>query len=133
MSWRTSTPPLLVEIADQVSATLAEALSLGREDAEYAGYLVMRRLAEHLGGSQVYVPKLDRIARHERDVAIWRAFDGQNHAALARAHGVSVIHLYRIVARMRREAQAEGQAELFGAPSPAAGARRPDGKPNRDS
>jgi len=99
--WRRQTPPLLGEIADHAALALVEALGLSERDADYAGYLVARRLAETLGGATLYMPKADALERHDRDVEIWRAFSGRNHVELARQHGVTTIHIYRIIRQMR--------------------------------
>jgi Mor family transcriptional regulator len=101
MSWRDGATPLLVEMADHAAAALADGLGLDRAQAEYAGYLVMCRIIEHIGGANVYLPKIDSVQRHERDLKIWAHFDGRNHAELARTHGVTTVHVYRLVKRMR--------------------------------
>lgn len=113
MSWRDQATPLLVEIADQARAVLVDELGLPPAQADYGAYLVMRRIVEHLGGASVYLPKADSLVRHERDEALWAAFNGRNHAELAREHGVTTIHVYRLLRRMRQAALASAQAKLF--------------------
>lgn len=131
MSWREHATPLLVEIAEQARAVLAEELGLPPDQADYGGYLVMRRIVDHLGGASVYLPKADSVARHERDERIWAQFTGRNHHELARVHGVTTIHIYRLLRRMRQRARAEVQRGLFeggaAAPGDAADSLLPEG------
>lgn len=101
MNRRPALPPLLSEIADHAAEVLLEIVGLPREQAEHAGFEIMRRIAEVMGGAQVYIPKPDTLLRHERDQAIWREFDGRNQHELARKYGVSVIWIYSVIRRMR--------------------------------
>lgn len=100
-AWRQSVPDLLLEIADAASGVLRDVAGIDADMAEYLGYHIMRAIAETCGGSQVYIPKADSIARCARDEAIWRDFRGDNHRELARKYGVTDVHIYRIVKRMR--------------------------------
>ncbi len=112
MSWRDRCTPFLVEIADQAAEVLKTELGLDPARSDYGGYLIMRRIAEAVGGAGVYVPTADSIQRHERDEAIWREFRGDNVQELARKYGVTTIHLYRLIKRMRAEEAARRQAVL---------------------
>ena len=106
MGWRSRCTPLLVEIADHAAFVLQTEIGIDAERAEHAGYMIMRRLAEAVGGAGVYIPTADSIARHERDEAIWREYRGNNHAELARRYGVTTIHIYRLIKRMTAEESA---------------------------
>jgi len=112
MSWRDRCPPLLVEIADHAAEVLQADLGIEPERAAHGGYLIMRRIAEAVGGAGVYIPTADSIERHERDEAIWREFRGDNVNELARKYGVTTIHLYRLIKRMRAEDAAKRQCNL---------------------
>jgi len=112
MSWRDRCPPLLVEIADQAADVLKSELGIDPERAAHGGYLIMRRIAEAVGGAGVYIPTADSIERHERDEAIWREFSGDNVNELARRYGVTTIHLYRLIKRMRADQAAKRQGSL---------------------
>jgi len=110
--WRASAPGFLAEIADAAARTLRDVAGMEGEQADYLGYHVMRAIAEQVGGAQVYIPKADSIARCARDEAIWRDFRGANHRELARLYGVTEIHIYRIVKRMRALDLAGRQSRL---------------------
>jgi len=112
MSWRDRCPPLLVEIADQAADVLQTDLGIDPERAAHGGYLIMRRIADAVGGAGVYIPTADSIERHERDEAIWREFTGDNVQDLARKYGVTTIHLYRLIKRMRKEDKLRRQGSL---------------------
>lgn len=99
-NWRDEAPEFLVEMADAAADVLARDFGVEAGRADYMGYCVMRAIAEKVGGAQVYIPKVDSIARCARDEAIWRDFTGCNHRELARKYGVTKIHIYRIVKRM---------------------------------
>lgn len=112
MGWRERCPPLLVEIADHAADVLKTELGLDPERAAHGGYLIMRRIAEAVGGAAIYIPTADSIERHERDEAIWREFTGDNVHELARKYGVTTIHLYRLIKRLRAEEAAKRQGNL---------------------
>ena len=112
MSWRDRCTPLLVEIADHAADVLKTEMGLEPERADYAGYLIMRRIAQSVGGASIYIPTADSIERHERDEAIWREFDGRNHFELARKYGITTVHIYRLIKRMRAEDSFRRQGNL---------------------
>lgn len=112
MSWRERATPLLVEVADHAAACLKEDYGMPPDVADHAGYTIMRRIAEAVGGASVYLPTVDSIARHERDESIWRDFNGANLGDVARKYGITTIHAYRIIKRMRAADLACRQATL---------------------
>lgn len=60
-----------------------------------------RRLAPRIGGR--YVPKrADSEQRALRDAAVWRVFNGRNHAQVMRDFSISRRLLYSILSRQRR-------------------------------
>jgi Mor family transcriptional regulator len=64
----------------------------------------MRRLAERLGGAQLYVPRLSISARRTRDEQIRAQFDGRNARQLAREFHTSERTVRRVLARGHLEA-----------------------------
>lgn len=59
------------------------------------------------GGGLIYIPQGARFERQQRDAAIWREFNGRNHATLAHRHGLTLSCVYDIVARERARRQSE--------------------------
>lgn len=70
------------------------------------------RLAQHWGGSMFYVTKHNTWQYHERDLAIWQAFNGTNHHELGQRFNLSVPYIYEILARVRKN-HASNQKDLF--------------------
>lgn len=68
------------------------------------------KLAEMVGGSTIYIPKLDSLVRPVRDVHIREEFNGYNHAELAQKYGVTV----RWIRELCGSGHMEGQYDLFG-------------------
>ena len=92
-------PPLLSEFANLFHARLAQCLP--EETARRLALALTDDLAQIYEGCQLYIPKRDGLARAHRDAALARAFDGHNHAALARRYGLTVTQVYDILARKR--------------------------------
>lgn len=102
-SWKLSARPLLVELADAAADVLRGSIGLDHDLADHAAYLIVRRICHVAGGTQVYVPKADSIARHERDEAIMAAWTGGNTRELARRFGLTEMCIGRIVSQRGRQ------------------------------
>lgn len=105
-------PELLADLADKLTEILVrrgierdKAKEIGREAAEF--------VRTEWGGQLVYVPKGTLFALTQRDMEIWEAFNGHNHADLARKHGVTLQRIYQIVAAMREQEIRRRQGNLF--------------------
>ncbi|MER2529209.1 MAG: Mor transcription activator family protein [Candidatus Competibacter denitrificans] len=57
------------------------------------------------GGALIYVPKGCANDRTDRNAAIWRDFNGRNHAQLARKYGLTLRRIYNILAAERATRQ----------------------------
>lgn len=118
----------MAEIAD-ISIDALKQLGMREPEARRAGCAVALRLCQELGGTRYYWPRGSAMERAQRDLRIWAEHDGTVHGprgitALARAHGMTDIHLYRIIARQRRLHLARVQGRL--ALSPVGSAVRTD-------
>lgn len=65
--------------------------------AEIVGIDAFLDLCHNYGGSNLYIPKADRVTRHIRDKEIKKAFDGGNYKELAKKHGLSESYVRKIV------------------------------------
>lgn len=65
--------------------------------AEEDALLVVNTILETMGGTNLYVPLGLMANIGERDAVIRQEFTGHNHTELARRHGLSVQHVYRIL------------------------------------
>lgn len=68
------------------------------------------KLAELVGGSTVYIPKVESLLRPVRDDHIRKEFNGYNHSELAQKYGVTV----RWIRELCGSGHMEGQCNLFG-------------------
>jgi Mor family transcriptional regulator len=66
------------------------------------------------GGCSVYIPRDDHLKRLKRNREIVEAYDGTMLSAtqLAKKHGITTIHLYRIVAEAKKRAEQQSSRRL---------------------
>lgn len=112
-SFKSKGPELLLDLAQHVSATIAELLQVDPAIAEAAGHEVAGRMAAHWGGQNVYFPMGLSYKLSKRDREIWAAFSGHNHSDLARQYGVSLQWIYKIVKAARADELARRQGDMF--------------------
>jgi Mor family transcriptional regulator len=94
-------PRTLAELTDVLEAhfrRVQRSSSGTRADAE----AVIAVIAEHLGGSTIYLPRGDSLRRALRDLRIYHEFDGRNVKDLARRHHLSTVQIRSIIAKHRR-------------------------------
>lgn len=68
-----------------------------QEAAEIIGIDSYLKLCHHYGGSNLYIPKKDRVTRYVRDEQIKREFDGGNYKEISRKYRLSESHVRKIV------------------------------------
>lgn len=97
-------------LADLAGLVLARALEyLPGECAETLAVELAEDVRLKFGGALVYIPTGCAADRRDRNTAIWRDFNGRNHAHLARKYRLALQTIYDILARER----AARQADLF--------------------
>lgn len=106
-------PELLVDLAQNVAATLAELLGLDQEKAEQTGREIADRMAAHWGGQNIYFPMGLSYKLSQRDQQIYDEFTGANHSDLARKYGTSLQWIYKIVKAIHKEEIARRQGDMF--------------------
>lgn len=104
-------PEFLQDLKEQAFIHLRDA-GMQAGLAEDMATSLARRMCEHWGGLILYFPKGDYFLRRERDLKIYREFNGHNQAELAQKFDTSVQHIYRIIEWMRAEDLARRQPEL---------------------
>lgn len=93
-------------LADLAGLVLARALEyLPGERAETLAIELAEDVRLKFGGALIYIPKGCAADREGRNAAIWRDFNGRNHAALARKYGLALATVYDILARERAARQ----------------------------
>lgn len=105
-------PELLLDMADQVSAKLAE-LGITLEKAAEIGFAIAEHIRENWSGQSLYLPKGVQYTLSRRDMEIFERFDGRNHEVLAREYNLTVMRIYQIVKAVRAELLKQRQGALF--------------------
>lgn len=105
----------LAAIAADVTARILE--DVKPEVAKLLADEIATRFSDDWGGETYYIPKGRVFRRSAIYREIWNRFAGSNQVELAREYGMSVIHIYRILARERERDRTERQLPLSGVPS----------------
>lgn len=105
-------PELLRDVAMLVDRELR---AVGTEPAyaQAVAVTISEHVREHYGGVPQYWPKGRSLIQRRRRAQMWEAFNGTNHAALARRFGMCVQQVYRNLAIAKAEATARTQHDLF--------------------
>lgn len=98
MKQTSSAHEILMEIAAAAADVLITEAGMDAQLAAYVGRRIMRKIVEVSGGCALYIPKATWQQRTERNQALVREFTGTNHRDLARKYGISVAHVYRVLA-----------------------------------
>lgn len=109
-------PKLLAEMVDVVEAALRRR-GTGEERSGELARVAIGALAEYHGGGSFYLPMGESLKAALRDDAIWRAFGRTPVAEIARHHGISLQHCYRVIAEQRALHGRRAQPDLFDAPA----------------
>lgn len=107
-------PELLADLAERAAGIL-RAEGLAPDRAQAVGFQVAEAVRQHWGGQLIYVPVGAHYETGQRDLEMWRDFNGCNHEALVRQYNVTIVHVYRVVKKMRRLQRARDQRDLFAA------------------
>lgn len=97
-------PEFLTEFLELSLMAIEEAVpEVAPEDRTAIAERIMSVFFELWGGTTVYIPKNALQSNEGRDQAIFDAYDGTTESIrlLARRHGLSTIHIYRILAAER--------------------------------
>lgn len=106
-------PEILMDLAEHIRVELSEKYHLEDSVAKQAGVDIAQRIAQVWGGEVIYIPRAVLFALSERDLNIWREFNGTNHRELARKYNVSMQWVYQIVKRVQKEEMAKRQIDMF--------------------
>ncbi len=108
---------LLECLAGMVAAEAARVLGVGEELAKLLGDEVATKFSADFGGDMTYIPEGRVFKKSRLHRKIYDAFTGDNHAELAKAFRVSVIHVYRVIAREAERERRRRQGTLPGFPA----------------
>ncbi len=103
---------------------LVQHVGMKPEDAYDTARAVIHRLGKEFGGDQFYLARDMAFPLQERDMEIFRRFNGTNYDHLAREFGLSVMRVRQIVEFVRAAEVAKRQSELPGLESEQAASLR---------
>lgn len=86
---------LMEEIAQELTVDMIPD-GVWKTAAQEIGPVNLIKLLVIANGSNVYIPKPDRILAPARDRRIRREFNGYNHAALAKKYGLTTDYVRRL-------------------------------------
>ena len=104
---------LVADLEAQVVGCLVSVSNIGKSDARIVAKQVAQHLSAHWGGQLLYIPKNHFGKLDERDKEIWAAFNGHNHAELARRYDLTMQQVYKILKQTGTKVRAKSQADLF--------------------
>ncbi|PSU46648.1 transcriptional regulator [Photobacterium frigidiphilum] len=74
---------------------------------------LLSEICKTFGGMQFYLPRGHHLEVMLIHLNIWNDFTGDNVVQLSRKYDVSMQHIYRVVAKMRKREIKKHQPELF--------------------
>jgi Mor family transcriptional regulator len=105
---------LLEGLIGIVTEAAARVLEVDPELAKLLADEVTTRFSDQYGGELNYIPKGRIFRTSALHRQIWERFTGSNQGELAREFRLSVIHVYRVLAKERERDKAERQGQLPG-------------------
>jgi len=105
-------PEILTDLADKLTEVLVKR-GIEREQAQAIGHEAVEFVRREWGGQLLYVPKGRAFDLSQRDLEIWRKWNGRNAHELCREHGITLQRLYQVVATVREQEIQRRQGKLF--------------------
>ncbi len=105
-------PEILEDLAAKLAALLAEE-GLAPERARAIAWRHVERLRRDWGGQKLYIPMGQSYEVSQRDVEIFRRFNGRNHVELCREFRITDTYLRTIINRVRDAEMKRRQSGLF--------------------
>lgn len=106
-------PELLSDLAEKTAEILRESIEIDPVTASHIGVKLARSIADKWKKQLVYIPEGLGMYIHERDLQIYKEFNGSNHAELARKYKISMQWVYSIIKKIQAIKMREVQPELF--------------------
>ncbi|MBJ8477190.1 Mor transcription activator family protein [Acinetobacter bereziniae] len=106
---------LLHDLRDLTCRLLKNLNTVDEASANQISNELMYQVSQHWGGQSIYIIKDDTFQAEERDIQIYKEFNGHNHTELAKKYNLCEIYIYRIVKRMHEQERNRLQPSLFDA------------------
>lgn len=105
-------PEILRDLVDKAGEMLVEE-GIDRSKAQRLAWMLAELIRRDWGGQQIYLSKGLSYEISQRDLEIYREFDGSNHYYLAQKHNLTARQVYSVVARVRENELRRRQPALF--------------------
>ena len=105
-------PEMLADLFDAIASAAAER-GMNQDDADALALAVVDQLADAYAGQLLYFGKGTHMRLRQRDLDMYRDFDGHNHAELADKYKLSVVRVYAIIKKVTELISVEGQQSLL--------------------
>lgn len=106
-------PELVADLEDQLVACLTREVTIDHDRAVMIAKKAARRVTDNWGGQLIYIPKNHSGQLSERDIKIWKEFNGKNHVALSRKYNLTVQQIYSILRDVGERERSKNQPDLF--------------------
>lgn len=93
-------PEILSEIAHHLAAKLIDC-GINETRANEASFEAVEYIRKMYGGQNPYIPRGIKFNANERDEEIYRKYQGDNIQELASEYQLSIVSIYKIVAKFR--------------------------------
>lgn len=106
-------PEVLVDLRDDLEELLTDH-GVEAEEAKQVAFAATEKLREKWSGMAVYIPKARDWILSQRDLEIYRRYNGDNLQWLCREYQLTEQRLYQIIAKVRAEQIKKRQMRLSG-------------------
>ncbi len=104
---------LLLDLRDHACRLLKNIQAVDASTADQISNELMYQISQDWGGQSIYIIKDDTFHAEERDIQIYKEFNGYNHPELAKKYKLTEVYIYRIVKRMAEQERNRMQPSLF--------------------
>ncbi|WP_434353013.1 Mor transcription activator family protein [Psychrobacter sp. HD31] len=109
----TSATEIIKDLADTTEYVATKHYGLTPGQAKKLGVDVALSFAEQCGGTQPYIPRELQIKISQRDMQMYKKFNGRNHDQLAKEFNCSRQWVYTVIKRVHKQLQDKQQPQLF--------------------
>lgn len=101
-------PEILSEMAHHLATKLIDC-GVGETKANEAAFEAVEYVRKLYGGQSPYIPRGLKFNSSERNKEIYRKYQGNNIPELAREYQLSIVSIYKIIAKFRAKPKGSGQ------------------------
>ncbi len=106
-------PELVTDVVDKLTILFINEFKLDKPTAMLIAHRAVRLITDDWGGQLIYIPKNMSGKLSERDINIWKDFNGKNHNELARRYDLTLQQIYKILREIGIREREKNQQDLF--------------------